>query len=192
MAIGKAKACADSANELVPEEYERNTKGRCTCLWAPRGVVAAICPWNFPLAIAVNKMLCPLVGGNTVVLKPSPMTPLSTLLLSDLAMEAFPPGVVNILAGGSDVGAVLVEHPDVATVTFTGSSATGKRIMASASPSLKKAPRRSCGSANASASRHDPGSHLGGRCCSSSGATIRPSCCRARTSQRSRRSCFKR
>jgi acyl-CoA reductase-like NAD-dependent aldehyde dehydrogenase len=92
----------------------------------PVGVVAAITPWNFPLLEVAYKLGPALAAGCTVVVKPSELAPLSTLRLMDLAEEAgLPPGVVNAIIGGPDVGAALVAHPAVAKVAFTGQTATG-------------------------------------------------------------------
>jgi betaine-aldehyde dehydrogenase len=106
----------------------------------PLGVVGLIVPWNFPLNIASWKLGPALACGNTVVLKPAGLTPLSALRLAELILEAgIPEGVVNILAGpGSVVGQRLVEHPDVAKIGFTGSTEVGARIMASAAPQIKR------------------------------------------------------
>ena len=96
----------------------------------PVGVVAAIVPWNFPISIAAWKIAPALAAGCTVVLKPSEETPLSALLLAELAMEAgMPPGVFNVITGdGRTTGASLTTHPDVKKITFTGSTYTGKII----------------------------------------------------------------
>jgi acyl-CoA reductase-like NAD-dependent aldehyde dehydrogenase len=97
----------------------------------PIGVVAAITPWNGPLTLLGLKLLPALAAGNTVVVKPSEVTPVSTLLLAELVDEAgFPPGVVNVVTGPGAVGAALAEHRMVDKISFTGSSATGKRIAA--------------------------------------------------------------
>ena len=100
----------------------------------PVGVVAAIVPWNFPISIAAWKIAPALAAGCTVVLKPSEETPLSALMLGELALEAgLPRGVLNVLTGdGATTGAALVAHPDIDKITFTGSTATGKRIGRSA------------------------------------------------------------
>ncbi len=97
----------------------------------PLGVVGAIVPWNFPLMIASWKLAPALAAGNTVVLKPSELTPLSALRLGELALEAgFPPGVINIVPGlGRDAGTALVHHPDVAKISFTGSTKVGREIL---------------------------------------------------------------
>lgn len=134
----KARTMANAANELTPEEYEKNAKGNCMAHWEPRGVVVGIMPWNFPLLMAANKLFPALITGNTIVLKPSPFTPLATLMLSEIVAKTLPPGVANIITGGNDCGQILVEHPDVKMVTFTGSTATGKKIMATCAGTLKK------------------------------------------------------
>lgn len=96
----------------------------------PRGVVAAIVPWNFPLINACLKAGPALAAGNSCLLKPSDISPRSALLLAHIATTAgLPAGVLNVVTGGADTGAALVGHPDVNLVTFTGSTATGKRIM---------------------------------------------------------------
>ena len=105
----------------------------------PVGVVAAVVPWNVPLVMAIGKLAPALVAGCTVVLKPAVETPLTTLRLGQLIMEAgFPPGVVNIVTGSGDVGAALVGHPGIDKVAFTGSTATGRAIAATAGQSLKR------------------------------------------------------
>jgi len=106
----------------------------------PLGVVALIVPWNFPLAIASWKIAPALAAGNTVVLKPAELTPLTALELEKLAVEAgLPEGVLNVVVGpGRVVGERLVEHPDVAKIAFTGSTAVGRRIGQLASESIKR------------------------------------------------------
>jgi betaine-aldehyde dehydrogenase len=106
----------------------------------PLGVVGLIVPWNFPLNIASWKLGPALATGNTVVLKPAELTPLSALRLAELALEAgLPDGVVNVLVGkGSVVGARLVEHPDVAKIGFTGSTEVGRTVMEGAAATIKR------------------------------------------------------
>ncbi len=96
--------------------------------WHPLGVVAAIAPWNGPLMLGMIKVVTALIGGNTIVLKPSELTPLSTLELGRLGMSIFPAGVFNVISGGGGVGAELVAHPGFDKVSFTGSTATGIAI----------------------------------------------------------------
>jgi acyl-CoA reductase-like NAD-dependent aldehyde dehydrogenase len=106
----------------------------------PLGVVGLIVPWNFPLAIASWKLGPALACGNTVVLKPAELTPLTALRLADLALEAeIPEGVVNVVVGpGRVVGQRLVEHPDVAKIGFTGSTEVGRGVMAGAAQTIKR------------------------------------------------------
>jgi acyl-CoA reductase-like NAD-dependent aldehyde dehydrogenase len=106
----------------------------------PLGVVGLITPWNFPLNIASWKVAPALACGNTVVLKPAELTPLTSLRLAELALEAgIPEGVVNVVAGkGSVVGQRLLEHPDVAKIAFTGSTEVGRRVMETAAGTIKR------------------------------------------------------
>src|SRR3954449_12686393 len=106
----------------------------------PVGVVGLITPWNFPLAIASWKLAPALAAGNTVVLKPAELTPLTALRFADIALEAgIPEGVVNVVAGpGSVCGQRIVEHPDVAKVAFTGSTEVGRRIAEGAAGTIKR------------------------------------------------------
>jgi acyl-CoA reductase-like NAD-dependent aldehyde dehydrogenase len=104
----------------------------------PLGVVAAITPWNFPLILLMNKLGPALVTGNTMVAKPAPTTPLTSLLFGELCQEILPPGVVNIICDENDLGAALTSHPDVAKVAFTGSTATGRKVMQAAADGLKR------------------------------------------------------
>src|SRR5215216_8135736 len=102
------------------------------------GVVGQIAPWNYPLMMAVWKIGPALATGNTVVLKPAPTTPLTTLKLAEYAAEFLPAGVLNVVAGGNDPGAALVEHEDVNMVSLTGSVETGKWIAEHAAKTLKR------------------------------------------------------
>ncbi len=104
----------------------------------PLGVVAAIMPWNFPLLLLMNKLAPALVSGNTMVAKPAPTTPLTTLLFGEICAKVLPAGVVNILADENDLGPLLTSHPDIAKVSFTGSTATGAKVMQSAAGSIKR------------------------------------------------------
>jgi acyl-CoA reductase-like NAD-dependent aldehyde dehydrogenase len=104
----------------------------------PMGVIAAITPWNFPLGLATLKIGPALLAGNTVVLKPSPFTPLSTLALGEIVQDLFPPGVLNVISGRDPLGAQMTEHPVPRKISFTGSVATGKRVAAAAAPDLKR------------------------------------------------------
>jgi len=104
----------------------------------PLGVVAAITPWNFPVIMMVTKLTPALLAGNTVVVKPAPTTPLTTLKVGELCAKIFPPGVVNVIADVNDLGNAITSHPDVAKIAFTGSTATGRKVMASAAQTLKR------------------------------------------------------
>lgn len=104
----------------------------------PLGVVAAITPWNFPLVLASWKIAPALVAGNTMVLKPSPYTPLATLKVGEVLREVLPPGVLNVVSGGDQLGAWMTSHPVPRKISFTGSVSTGKKVAASAAPDLKR------------------------------------------------------
>src|ERR671920_2275721 len=106
----------------------------------PLGVVGLITPWNFPLAIACWKLAPALAAGNTVVLKPAELTPLTALRFAEIALDAgLPEGVFNVVVGpGSTCGARLVEHPDVAKVAFTGSTEVGRQIAEGAARTIKR------------------------------------------------------
>ncbi len=104
----------------------------------PLGVVVGIVAWNFPVLLAAWKIGPALVAGNTVVLKPAPTTPVATLRLAALIKDVVPPGVVNIIADENDLGGYLTSHPDVAKVSFTGSTETGRKIMKSSADTLKR------------------------------------------------------
>lgn len=106
--------------------------------WSPLGVVAAITPWNFPMLLLMMKLAPALSAGNTLVAKPAPTTPLTTLLLGEVAADILPPGVLNIIVDQNDLGGQLTTHADVAKVSFTGSTATGKKVMQSVSNTLKR------------------------------------------------------
>lgn len=104
----------------------------------PLGVVGAIIPWNFPVLIVAFKLPLALLAGNTMVIKPAPTTPLATLKLGELIADIFPAGVVNIVTDQNDLGGLLSAHPDVAKISFTGSTETGRKVMASAAGTIKR------------------------------------------------------
>jgi betaine-aldehyde dehydrogenase len=104
----------------------------------PVGVIGQIAPWNYPLMMAVWKIGPALATGNTIVLKPAPTTPLTTLKLAEIAAEHLPKGVLNVIAGGNEAGAALVTHEDVDMVSLTGSVETGKWIARHAADTLKR------------------------------------------------------
>jgi acyl-CoA reductase-like NAD-dependent aldehyde dehydrogenase len=123
----------------IPRELlQDDEKARIELAQRPLGVVAAITPWNFPLGLAMWKIAPALLAGNTVVLKPSPFTPLASLLLGEVGQSVLPPGVLNVVTGGDQLGADLVAHPVPRKVTFTGSVAGGKSVAVSAAADLKR------------------------------------------------------
>ncbi|HEY2708528.1 MAG TPA: aldehyde dehydrogenase family protein [Caulobacteraceae bacterium] len=136
---GSAIWCREIAKQslesrVVEESADRTVETRRV----PLGVVGAITPWNFPLLLAVWKTAPALVAGNTIILKPSPYTPLCTLKYGEILRDLLPPGVVNILSGDNELGAWMTKHPGINKISFTGSSATGRKIMESASVNLKR------------------------------------------------------
>jgi acyl-CoA reductase-like NAD-dependent aldehyde dehydrogenase len=104
----------------------------------PLGVIGAIIPWNYPLLILAFKLPLALIAGNTLVVKPAPTTPLSSLRFAELIANLAPAGVVNFITDANDLGDRLTHHPDVRKISFTGSTATGKKVMAAASEALKR------------------------------------------------------
>ena len=104
----------------------------------PLGVICGIVPWNFPVLLAAWKIAPALLTGNTIVLKPSPFTPLCTLKIAELLRGVFPDGVLNVISGGDELGPWMTAHKGFAKISFTGSTATGKRVMESAARDLKR------------------------------------------------------
>ncbi|MGH8231679.1 MAG: aldehyde dehydrogenase family protein, partial [Steroidobacteraceae bacterium] len=123
----------------LPDKILRETDtDRIVQQHAPLGVVAAITPWNFPLGLLMIKMPPALLAGNTVVAKPAPTTPLTTLLFGALCIAYLPAGVFNVIVDQNDLGGPLTQHPDVAKVAFTGSTATGRKVLASVAETIKR------------------------------------------------------
>lgn len=106
--------------------------------YVPLGVGVGIVPWNFPLALGIGKLLPALLAGNTFIWKSSPYTPYSALKLAEVGAKVFPPGVYQALSGEESLGPLLTLHPDVAKVSFTGSVATGKKVMAACASTVKR------------------------------------------------------
>ena len=127
-------ASLDLSVELVEESDLRRIEVR----QRPLGVVAAITSWDYPVLLAVWKFAPALLAGNTVVLKPSPFTPLYTLRLGEVLRPVLPSGVLNIVAGGDELGAAMTAHPTVRKISFTGSVAVGKQVAAVAASNLKR------------------------------------------------------
>jgi acyl-CoA reductase-like NAD-dependent aldehyde dehydrogenase len=142
-AIGEAKGVAlwlrhFAKLDLPREVIQDDERVFAEVVRRPVGVVAAITPWNFPLSMAAWKFAPALRAGNTVVVKPSPYTPLATLRLGEVLRDALPPGVLNIVSGGDELGGWMTSHPLVRKISFTGSVATGKKVAAAAAPDLKR------------------------------------------------------
>lgn len=129
---------ATASLSLGEEVIQNDDFARIVMRRKPVGVVGSITPWNWPLLIATWHVMPAVRVGCTVVIKPSPFTPLSTLRLVQLMNEVLPPGVVNVVTGGAELGARLTDHAGVDKLVFTGSIATGKKVMESASRSLKR------------------------------------------------------
>jgi acyl-CoA reductase-like NAD-dependent aldehyde dehydrogenase len=129
---------ATAALDFPQDERQEDATHRVRIRRVPLGPVAGIVPWNFPVAQAFWKIAPALVTGNTVVLKPSPFTPLSALRIGELLRDALPAGVLNIVTGGDSLGPKLTEHPDIRKIAFTGSTVTGKKVMQSASHHLAR------------------------------------------------------
>lgn len=127
-----------AAMELKTEILRDDGACRIVRQWTPLGVVAAITPWNFPMLLLMMKLAPGLSAGNTMMAKPAPTTPLTTLLLGEVASEILPPGVLNVIVDQNDLGPLLTSHPDIAKVSFTGSTGTGKRVMQAAADTLKR------------------------------------------------------
>ena len=138
--IGRAASQAEgmSAIPIPVETLVDDVERRIELRYRPLGVVGIITPWNAPINLAAGPLTAALYTGNTVVLKPSPYTPLSTLKVGELLRDVFPPGVVNILAAGDECGQWMSEHPGIDKISFTGSVGTGKKVMASAAGTLKR------------------------------------------------------
>ncbi len=131
-----AHATADL--ELPVEVIQDNDEARIEVHRKPLGVIGSITPWNFPLMIAIWHTMPALRSGNTIVIKPSEFTPLTTLRAAEIINEIVPPGVFNIVTGDGSLGAAISTHPDINKIVFTGSTATGKKIMESAAGNLKR------------------------------------------------------
>lgn len=137
--LGGAMWLQGAASLDLPETVNEDSDVRRSITrHVPIGVVGAISPWNFPVLLAMFKLGPALVAGNTVVLKPSPFTPLTTLKIGELARDIFPAGVLNVVTGGDSLGPWMTSHPGIDKISFTGSTQTGRKVMESASSSLKR------------------------------------------------------
>jgi len=128
-----------TAGLALPEEtIQDDAAGKITVHRKPVGVVGSITPWNWPLMIAVWHVMPALRVGCTVVIKPSPFTPLSTLRLVSLMQEVLPAGVVNVVTGGAEIGNHMSQHPGIDKMVFTGSIATGKKVLSASAETLRR------------------------------------------------------
>ena len=132
--ISKAQSTLKLEDVINEDSDQRLSRTRRV----PVGVVGGIVPWNFPLMMAVQKIIPALMSGCTIVLKPSPFTPLTTLRVAELIADKVPAGTVNIITGEDALGPMITSHPDIDKITFTGSTETGKKIMEGASSDLKR------------------------------------------------------
>lgn len=137
--LGSVAWFREIAKQSLPEEVVEDTsERRVISRHTPLGVVAAIVPWNFPILLAVWKIAPALVTGNTIIVKPSPFTPLCDLKLVEMVQDLLPPGVLSAVSGGDELGQWMTAHDGIAKVAFTGSTETGKHVMRSAAGTLKR------------------------------------------------------
>jgi acyl-CoA reductase-like NAD-dependent aldehyde dehydrogenase len=138
--IGRAATQSEgmAAIDIGAETLVEDAQRRIELHYRPLGVVGIITPWNAPINLAAGPITAALYTGNTAVVKPSPFTPLTTLKLGGLLRDVFPRGVLNVVAGGDTLGQWMSEHPYIDKISFTGSVATGKKVMASAAGTLKR------------------------------------------------------
>ena len=136
---GMAAFCRYFTSLDLPVEVLEDSEGRRVEVHRnPLGVVGAIVPWNFPLILMAFKLPPALIAGNTLVIKPAPTTPLSTLRIAELIQDILPAGVINFITDANDLGAPMTAHPDVRKISFTGSTETGAKVMAGAAGLLKR------------------------------------------------------
>ena len=136
--LGTTWLKAFSQMELAEEVLEENDERKIIQRYVPLGVCCGIIPWNYPILLACGKIAPALSTGNTIIIKPSPYTPYCDLKLGEIGRKFFPPGVLQVLSGGEDLGPMLTEHPDIDKIGFTGSTVTGKKVMESCAKTLKR------------------------------------------------------
>ena len=138
--IGRAASQSEGLAKIPiePEVLQDDAERYIELQYFPLGVVGVITPWNAPINLAAGPLTGALYTGNCVVLKPSPYTPLCTLRIGELLRDIFPAGVINVLAGGDALGGLMTAHAGIDKISFTGSVATGKKVMASAAGTLKR------------------------------------------------------
>ncbi|SDA69337.1 aldehyde dehydrogenase family protein [Ectopseudomonas toyotomiensis] len=127
-----------AARRIPVEIVEENDSHIVELHHTPLGVVGAITPWNFPVLLALWKVAPALITGNTMVIKPSPFTPLTTLRFGQIAQSVLPAGVLSVVSGGNELGPQMTAHPDIAKISFTGSTETGKHVIRSAAGTVKR------------------------------------------------------
>jgi acyl-CoA reductase-like NAD-dependent aldehyde dehydrogenase len=132
-------ASLDLPTEIVEDTPEKLVK----TYYTPLGVVVGIVPWNFPVMLLCGKIAPAVLTGNTIIIKPSPFTPYCGIKIVELAQQFFPPGVVQVVSGDDNLGPWFTAHPGLDKISFTGSTATGKRVMESASKNLTRVTLRS-------------------------------------------------
>lgn len=142
-AMGEVFGCAAffryfASLDLPTKVIEDSADKKVVASRRPLGVVGAIVPWNFPLILMAFKVPAALLAGNTVILKPAATTPLATLRIAELVKDLVPAGVLNVIADANDLGGAITAHPDIRKVSFTGSTETGKKVMAGAADALKR------------------------------------------------------
>lgn len=127
------------ANITLKEEVTKEDNDKQVIVrYTPLGVCVGIVPWNYPILLAMSKAAPSLVTGNPIIIKPSPFTPYGDLKIVELGQQFFPPGVLQVLSGDDNLGPWLTAHPGPDKISFTGSSFTGKKVMESASKTLKR------------------------------------------------------
>jgi acyl-CoA reductase-like NAD-dependent aldehyde dehydrogenase len=136
---GSAAWCREIAKQSLPDEIvEETPQRRVITRFAALGVVGGIVPWNFPVLLAIWKIAPALMAGNTIIIKPSPFTPLCTLKLGQLCAQALPAGVFSVVCGGDELGKWMTAHEGINKIAFTGHTDTGKHVMRSAAGTLKR------------------------------------------------------
>ncbi|RMZ67439.1 aldehyde dehydrogenase [Pyrenophora seminiperda CCB06] len=122
----------------IPSEKVEDAQKTLYTEYSPLGICGAICPWNFPLVLSTGKIAPCLMTGNCMIVKPSPFTPYTALKFVELAQEILPPGVLQVVGGNNELGVGMCEHPDIHKISFTGSIATGKKVMQTSAKTLKR------------------------------------------------------
>jgi len=137
--MAAAQWCVATATLTLPDRIIEDSPQKLhVTRYEPIGVICGISPWNFPVVLSIFKIAPALLAGNTLVLKPSPFTPLTVLRIGELLRGIAPDGVLNIISGGDELGPLMTAHPGFDKISFTGSTATGKKVMETAAKDLKR------------------------------------------------------